>query len=66
MDVTPEMDIMNHETFGPVLPIMVMDDVDAMVEEANRSHLACSPASSHGMQNGVSSPSVWRRNRHGE
>ena len=39
MDVTPEMDIMNHETFGPVLPIMVMDDVDAMVEEANRSHL---------------------------
>ena len=39
MDVTPEMDIMNHETFGPVLPIMVMDDVEDDGLEANRSHL---------------------------
>jgi acyl-CoA reductase-like NAD-dependent aldehyde dehydrogenase len=39
VDVTIDMDIMNQETFGPVLPIMVMDDEDAMVEEANRSHL---------------------------
>ena len=39
LSTTPEMDIMNQETFGPVLPIMVMDDVDAMVAEANRSHL---------------------------
>jgi succinate-semialdehyde dehydrogenase/glutarate-semialdehyde dehydrogenase len=39
VDVTPEMDVMNLETFGPVLPIMVMDSEDDMIAEANRSHL---------------------------
>ena len=39
VDVTTDMDIMNHETFGPVLPIMAMDDEDEMIAEANRSHL---------------------------
>jgi succinate-semialdehyde dehydrogenase/glutarate-semialdehyde dehydrogenase len=39
VDVTPDMRIMNEETFGPVLPIMAMDDEDAMIAEANRSHL---------------------------
>ena len=39
VDVTTEMDIANRETFGPVLPIMVFDDEEAMIEEANRSHL---------------------------
>jgi len=39
VDVTPDMDIMNQETFGPVLPIMAMDDEESMVIEANRSHL---------------------------
>jgi len=38
-DVTADMDIMSQETFGPVLPIMVMDDEDSMIAEANRSHL---------------------------
>ncbi len=39
VDVTPDMDIVNKETFGPVLPIMVFDDEEAMIAEANRSHL---------------------------
>jgi acyl-CoA reductase-like NAD-dependent aldehyde dehydrogenase len=39
VDVTTDMDIVNKETFGPVLPIMVFDDDEAMVQEANRSHL---------------------------
>ena len=39
VDVTPEMRIMSEETFGPVLPIMVLDDEAQMIAEANRSHL---------------------------
>jgi succinate-semialdehyde dehydrogenase/glutarate-semialdehyde dehydrogenase len=39
VDVTTDMDIVNKETFGPVLPIMVFDDDEAMIQEANRSHL---------------------------
>lgn len=30
---------MSEETFGPVLPIMIMEDEAAMIAEANRSHL---------------------------
>lgn len=36
---TPEMDIVNKETFGPVIPVMRMASEDEMVTEANRSHL---------------------------
>lgn len=39
VDVTADMRIMSEETFGPVLPIMAMDDESAMIAEANRSHL---------------------------
>lgn len=39
LDVTPEMAIMNKETFGPVIPVMKMPDEASMVREANRSHL---------------------------
>ncbi|MEC9390598.1 MAG: aldehyde dehydrogenase family protein [Myxococcota bacterium] len=39
LDATPEMDVMNVETFGPVLPFMVFDDDDAMIAEANRIDL---------------------------
>lgn len=39
VDVTPDMDVMNQEVFGPVLPIMVFDDVDDMIDEANRLDL---------------------------
>ncbi len=38
-DVTTDMDIVNLETFGPVLPVMRFSDEEAMITEANRSHL---------------------------
>jgi acyl-CoA reductase-like NAD-dependent aldehyde dehydrogenase len=38
-DVTMDMDVVNHETFGPVLPVMRFADEEAMIAEANRSHL---------------------------
>lgn len=39
LDVTTDMDIVNKETFGPVVPVMKFSGEAAMVEEANRSHL---------------------------
>ena len=39
LDVTTEMDVMNQEIFGPVLPIMALDDEDGMIAEANRLDL---------------------------
>jgi acyl-CoA reductase-like NAD-dependent aldehyde dehydrogenase len=37
VDVDHTMDLMTEETFGPVLPIMVVDDVDEAVRLANDS-----------------------------
>jgi succinate-semialdehyde dehydrogenase/glutarate-semialdehyde dehydrogenase len=39
LDVTADMDIVNKETFGPVVPVMKLHDEEAMIAEANRSHL---------------------------
>jgi succinate-semialdehyde dehydrogenase/glutarate-semialdehyde dehydrogenase len=39
LDCTPEMDILNKETFGPVIPVVKMASEEAMLAEANRSHL---------------------------
>lgn len=39
VDVTPAMRIMNEEIFGPVLPILRLPDTEALIAEANRSHL---------------------------
>ncbi len=39
VDVTTDMRIMSEETFGPVLPLMTMEDEESMIAEANRSHL---------------------------
>ena len=39
VDVDHTMDIMTEETFGPVLPIMVVDDADEAVRLANDSKL---------------------------
>ncbi|MSP56168.1 MAG: aldehyde dehydrogenase family protein [Myxococcales bacterium] len=39
LNCTAEMDIMNTETFGPVIPVMRMSGEEAMIAEANRSHL---------------------------
>ena len=35
VDVTPEMKIMQEETFGPVLPVMPFEDIDEAVRLAN-------------------------------
>ena len=39
LDCTSEMDIVNKETFGPVVPVMKMGTEAEMITEANRSHL---------------------------
>jgi succinate-semialdehyde dehydrogenase / glutarate-semialdehyde dehydrogenase len=35
VDVTPTMRVMSEETFGPVIPITLFDDVDAAIARAN-------------------------------
>lgn len=39
LDCTPEMDILTSETFGPVIPVIKLGSEEAMIAEANRSHL---------------------------
>ena len=34
--VTPEMKVMNEETFGPILPIMKFSEISRAIQEANR------------------------------
>lgn len=41
-DVTPAMLLMQEETFGPVLPILPVDSVDAMIAQANDSRFGLS------------------------
>ena len=36
--VTPEMKVYREETFGPVAPVIVYDDVDQVIELANDTH----------------------------
>jgi len=43
-EVTPDMDIMAKETFGPVLPVTVFDNVDEAVALANRGVFGLSAA----------------------
>jgi succinate-semialdehyde dehydrogenase / glutarate-semialdehyde dehydrogenase len=44
VDVTHDMAIMREETFGPVMPVMAFDSVDAAVELANDSVFGLSGA----------------------
>jgi len=37
-DVTPDMTVYREETFGPVAPVVVYDDVDQVLELANDTH----------------------------
>lgn len=37
-DVTPEMTVYREETFGPVAPVVVYDDVDEVIGLANDTH----------------------------
>ena len=37
-EVTPEMTVYREETFGPVAPVVVYDDVDQVLEMANDTH----------------------------
>lgn len=37
-DVTPDMAVYREETFGPVAPVVIYDDVDQVVELANDTH----------------------------
>nr|PZN32888.1 MAG: NAD-dependent succinate-semialdehyde dehydrogenase [Actinomycetota bacterium] len=37
-DVSPEMPIHNEEIFGPVMPVIPFDDVDAAIERANATN----------------------------
>ncbi len=37
-EVTPDMTVYREETFGPVAPVVVYDDVDEVIELANDTH----------------------------
>lgn len=37
-EVTPEMTVYREETFGPVAPVVVYDDVDEVIDLANDTH----------------------------
>ncbi|MDJ0977615.1 MAG: aldehyde dehydrogenase family protein [Erythrobacter sp.] len=43
-DVTPEMDVMREETFGPVLPVTIYDDLDTAITQANDTEYGLSAA----------------------
>ena len=43
-DVTPDMPVMREETFGPVLPVTVYDDLEDAVRQANDTEYGLSAA----------------------
>lgn len=42
--VTPDMAVMREETFGPVIPVIVFDDVEEAIAQANASEFGLSAA----------------------
>ncbi|MEM7665548.1 MAG: aldehyde dehydrogenase family protein [Pseudomonadota bacterium] len=43
-DVTPEMAVMREETFGPVIPVTIYDDIDEAIAQANDTEYGLSAA----------------------
>lgn len=43
-DVTPGMAVMRDETFGPVLPVTIFDDLDSAIAQANDTEFGLSAA----------------------
>jgi len=43
-DVTDDMLVMREETFGPILPVVAVDGVDALIEAANATEFGLSAA----------------------
>ncbi|MEQ8772931.1 MAG: aldehyde dehydrogenase family protein, partial [Erythrobacter sp.] len=43
-DVTPQMAVMREETFGPVIPVGVYDDIEDAIREANDTEYGLSAA----------------------
>ena len=43
-DVAPEMTVMREETFGPVIPVTVFDDLDVAISQANDTEYGLSAA----------------------
>lgn len=43
-DVTPDMAVLREETFGPVIPVIVYDDLEAAIAQANASDYGLSAA----------------------
>jgi acyl-CoA reductase-like NAD-dependent aldehyde dehydrogenase len=43
-DVTPDMAIMREETFGPVIPVTIVDDIDTAIALANDGEFGLSAA----------------------
>jgi succinate-semialdehyde dehydrogenase/glutarate-semialdehyde dehydrogenase len=44
VDVTPDMDVMHEETFGPVIPVTPFDSIDEAVVLANAGSFGLSAA----------------------
>jgi len=43
-DVTPDMAVMREETFGPVIPVTIFEDLDAAIAQANDTEYGLSAA----------------------
>ena len=43
-NVTPDMAVMREETFGPVIPVTIFEDLDAAIEQANDTEYGLSAA----------------------
>ena len=66
VDVTPDMEIVREEVFGPVLAVQKFSDVDAVIAEANASEYGLaasiwteSLSHAHRMSSAIQAGTVW-------